>query len=297
MTVPVLVQQAIRREAIAEMLTAKPRRMRLCDWKTLLSPSKPGGDQALSFPFIETFANLVKACPVPVPPLRRSRPRQGKQPNAYCYLPADADVVAIQSWVATLDHFVVCRDLLAVSMALDFDREDGDPAKSQTAVAKLRSRAKPYDREATADAYEAAQELGASLHGMVSTVRAYDAATMIASMPASKPGKKFDLPARLGEDLGRRLKVPWEPQAVMAVKTRPQLKEVSLREKLAALDGTFTVDAARVQGHVVLLVDDLYQSGASMNFVAMKLQEAGAKAILGAAVEKTVRNDDNTRRR
>ena len=45
--------------------------------------------------------------------------------------------------------------------------------------------------------------------------------------------------------------------------------------------------------HVVLLVDDLYQSGVSTNYVAMLMLEAGAKEVFGLACEKTCRNDDN----
>ncbi len=48
-------------------------------------------------------------------------------------------------------------------------------------------------------------------------------------------------------------------------------------------------------GRAIPLVDDLYQSGISMNFVAMKLQEAGATHVLGLAAEKTCRNDANAR--
>lgn len=43
----------------------------------------------------------------------------------------------------------------------------------------------------------------------------------------------------------------------------------------------------------ILLVDDLYQSGISMNYVAMLLRAHGAAAVYGLALEKTCRNDDN----
>jgi predicted amidophosphoribosyltransferase len=51
-------------------------------------------------------------------------------------------------------------------------------------------------------------------------------------------------------------------------------------------DGVFT-------GKRVLLVDDLYQSGISMNYCALLLLRAGAKKVFGLACEKTCRNDDN----
>ncbi|HEV7516029.1 MAG TPA: hypothetical protein VGR07_06990 [Thermoanaerobaculia bacterium] len=44
------------------------------------------------------------------------------------------------------------------------------------------------------------------------------------------------------------------------------------------------------------MVDDLYQSGISMNYVAMELLAGGARAVLGLACEKTCSNDDNVSR-
>lgn len=46
-------------------------------------------------------------------------------------------------------------------------------------------------------------------------------------------------------------------------------------------------------GKRVLLVDDLYQSGVSMNYCGLLLLNAGASKIFGLACEKACRNDDN----
>jgi len=87
----------------------------------------------------------------------------------------------------------------------------------------------------------------------------------------------------------------WEDlsSAVRTVKERPQLKNLPVGEKLEALKGTVKVESEAVKGRIVTLIDDLYQSGVTMNYVAMKLQKACARAILGLACEKTLRNDDN----
>jgi len=64
-----------------------------------------------------------------------------------------------------------------------------------------------------------------------------------------------------------------------------------LDEKLSSLVGTIEV-TRRVAG-TILLIDDLYQSGTSLNYAAMLLMGAGAERIFGLACEKTIRNDDN----
>ena len=48
-----------------------------------------------------------------------------------------------------------------------------------------------------------------------------------------------------------------------------------------------------VKGKTVVLIDDLYQSGITMNYIAMKLQLGGARHIYGLGLTKTLRNADN----
>jgi hypothetical protein len=268
----------------------------MMDWNALHRPNAPGKDPSVSFPFMETFANLAPFCPVDIA-LKEGAAREGKRGNPYAYLKCDeSKLTDVEKWLASFSKFVVCRDLLAVSMALDYDREGGDPKNKQTNAGQLRTRAKPYDKAATDDCYAAATHLVAMLLELVTTVEAYADTTIVVPMPPSSPTKEYDLPTVLAQQLAARWSRKDGSKAIRTVKERPQLKNVDLNAKLDAIDGTFEIDGGMVRGEVVLLVDDLYQSGASMNYVAMKLQEAGAKAILGVAVEKTVRNDDNRKR-
>jgi predicted amidophosphoribosyltransferase len=91
--------------------------------------------------------------------------------------------------------------------------------------------------------------------------------------------------ARLGlEDLSKN---------VRTIKARSSIKAVPLTQKLDTLLGTIEVGAGVFDGKHVLLIDDLYQSGISLNYCAFLLLQAGAKKIFGLACEKTCRNDDN----
>ncbi len=44
---------------------------------------------------------------------------------------------------------------------------------------------------------------------------------------------------------------------------------------------------------MILLLDDLYQSGITMQYVAMKLQKAGAEKIFGLSIVKSLNDTDN----
>jgi predicted amidophosphoribosyltransferase len=71
------------------------------------------------------------------------------------------------------------------------------------------------------------------------------------------------------------------PLVECITKTRdaPQLKNIfDLDERLKALDGLHAVDAAVTQGRKVLLFDDLYRSGATMNAITTTLYDQGKAA-------------------
>jgi competence protein ComFC len=59
----------------------------------------------------------------------------------------------------------------------------------------------------------------------------------------------------------------------------PELKDVSdFDERLRLLSGLYTVDASLVRGKSVLLFDDLYRSGATMNAATATLYDPGKAA-------------------
>ena len=77
-------------------------------------------------------------------------------------------------------------------------------------------------------------------------------------------------------------------------KEKPQLKETSEKKKWLALESAeLSFSAEEMGGKKFLLIDDLYQSGATMNFVAGKLKEAGANRVFGLSLVKSLRDSDN----
>lgn len=284
-------QELITRARIEEMVTWRPPRFRLMEWDALRPPSRPGQDWHLRFPFHETFANLCESsCPAPHGGVMRDRYDERR---AFAYLKCDDhELVAVERWLAELGPFVALRDLLALSFALDYERVDGSPENPQTEIGALRARAKTYGRAPTGDTREAATELAERCMAFLEIASAYRDADAVVAMPPSDPDKPFDLPRHLAQHIARRWSRDDLSPAVRPPARRPQVKNLRLAEKLDRLEGTVHVDSA-VQKRKFLLVDDLYQSGSSMNYVAMLLQQAGADCIYGLALEKTCRNDDN----
>jgi ATP-dependent DNA helicase RecQ len=117
---------------------------------------------------------------------------------------------------------------------------------------------------------------------------AYAAADMVISVPPSNPDKEFDLPSFLAEETAARL---GRPYAVLLKKTRVtrQMKDIeSGRAKMDNIRGAFAVEG-EPDGKSVLLIDDIYEGGYSMNEAARVLFGAGAAAVLGLAATKTWR--------
>lgn len=121
----------------------------------------------------------------------------------------------------------------------------------------------------------------------------YKSADCVVAMPPSDAAKKYNLPRYLAAQIGAKWKRDDLTQHVRTIKSRNSIKAVPLAEKLDTLLGTVEVDDGIFDGKRVLLIDDLYQSGISMNYCALLLLRGGAKKVFGLACEKTCRNDDN----
>lgn len=289
-------QAPIDRARIEAMLAVTPRRSQLVhEW---LDPLHKPHDQypnwSLVLPFCETFANAFHVmCEVSGSGLMSSKTQR-------CFAFLDdaienpATLPKVREWLAIVGRYVAIRDCLALSFALDYDREQGNPDRPQTAIGTLRTRAKPYDAAPTKDTFTAANELIVGCMGFLKTVTCYSSATAVVAMPPSRPDKAFDLPSHLAKGIAKAWGRKDLSSAVTAT-ARPGLKNVPVGDKLNTLDGTLRVDKRSVDGQVILLVDDLYQSGVSMNSVGMELLNAGAEKVFGLACEKTCRNDDNVR--
>lgn len=284
----------IDRESIQQMLTKKPRRYRLADFnqQPLQPPGESRQDWMLTFPFSETFISAFKM----VSEVNHIQFRRNPQ-GSYCYTflknVTDANIEQIRSWLAITSQYVGLRDCLTLSFALDYDKEGGDPNKPQTKIGKLRSRAKPYNSPVTSDTFTAADELIEACLEFLQSVICYDLVESVVAMPASKPNKPFDLPCYIAKGIARGWGKTDLSDALRTVKQREPIKNIALKDKLQALENTIQVNPDSFKGKTVLLVDDLYQSGVSINYVAMLLLEAGAKDVFGLACEKTCRNDDN----
>jgi len=87
---------------------------------------------------------------------------------------------------------------------------------------------------------------------------------------------------QIADELGRLLSRPVDKTSVRKSKATPELKNVDYAKRLELLGGAHSIEGDALRGWRVLLLDDLYQSGATLNAIARLLKEAGRVAAVFA---------------
>jgi len=105
---------------------------------------------------------------------------------------------------------------------------------------------------------------------------------LLIPVPASRP-RTFQPVVGLAKRLAEDLKVAFCGGCVAKVRDIPELKNIfDFAERTKLLNGAFQVDHAKVEGKHVLLFDDLYRSGATLNAVSSELRKSGKAASICA---------------
>jgi predicted amidophosphoribosyltransferase len=112
---------------------------------------------------------------------------------------------------------------------------------------------------------------------------------MIAPMPPSSVRSTQPV-AEVATALGKRLNKPVVIDAVRKIRETPGLKGIhDAGERREFLDGAFEANP-HVKGKGILLLDDLYRSGATANAVTLALLTAGASPVYFLAATRTRSN-------
>jgi len=296
----------IEKEDLEKLLTMLPRRHRLnvpswhnLPWVALQAPAEEGNDWRLNFPFFETYCpafdefcaarreNKIERLPF-------ERKDGSKVPYTYLKNTDDQQRNDVGAWVKEVSSVVGLRDFLRVSFALDFTCAGGDPSKGLTEVAKIRQTAKLYGEadEPTTETIVAAGRLAEGCIRFMKESRAYSRADAVMAIPRSHPAKKYSLPGFIADRIAKDLDLANLSEAVRTVKPRREMKDTPAEERLAELEGTLEVTSDAVKGKRTLIVDDLYQSGTTINYVGMLLLESQATCVYGLCCEKTCSNQD-----
>jgi hypothetical protein len=279
---------------IEEMLSVTPRRHKLVDseWNALSRPSKDT-DWHIGFPFCETYKlAFERACGKYAKFEARQKPKQ-----CWTFLKSNPFIddapKEVEAWINTVSRYVVMRDCLDLSFALDFDRLAGNPESDHSEAGDLRVSAKPYDQEATDSHRAAADSIAEKIASSIADLKCFGRIDCVTCCPPSNPDKTFCLSTYLCDSVANKLSAESLSNAIKTTKARQPLKSLSMGQKLETLSQSTEFDKDAFSGKSVLIVDDLYQSGITINFVGLKLRELNAESVYGFCAVKTCTNTDN----
>ena len=105
----------------------------------------------------------------------------------------------------------------------------------------------------------------------------------------------YNQAALIASALGRRTGLSTDLTLIERVKATPTLKGKGRRERALVVRGAFRLGEkakARVKGRSVLLIDDVYTTGATANACAKALKRAGAARVNILCWARVVRPDD-----
>lgn len=161
-----------------------------------------------------------------------------------------------------------------------------DPGRTE--IGELVYRAKTYTNKpgdpATADELARVMSDAARQHPAIAR------ADLIIGVPANPPKQPHNLPELLAANVGKALGLATSSDVLKKVRPTSQVKNLSADEKLKAIEGAFAV-REDLSGRTIVLVDDLFQSGATLAHIADQLRQAGASRIIGLVGTKTKGDD------
>ena len=104
---------------------------------------------------------------------------------------------------------------------------------------------------------------------------------LIVPVPPSKSRRVQPL-FQIADEVGNLLNLPVNKESVCKSRTTPELKGVDHAKRLELISGIHSIEGDALRGLRILLLDDLYQTGATLNAIGRLLKEAGGVSAVFA---------------
>jgi predicted amidophosphoribosyltransferase len=192
-----------------------------------------------------------------------------------------------------LEKHLLIEDDLTHTFALDLHTAKSAAGRySRTEIGELVYQAKytyKTDPAAMAVAATAKNELGRAFCDFVQSHPTYQNVDTVLSVPPSNPNKPFDLPKFLAERIAQTCGFRHASGVIVKNRVTTPMKDIgSVSQKLENIQGVFSVtDQHQMHNKKILLIDDIYQTGLTINEVGKTLIAAGANAVFGLVASKT----------
>lgn len=264
-----------------------PRRKRFAD---STSPSLNPGQEGRWY---QAFLNVrfIESIDIMLFYFYQLNTHRGQRPDGgFYYGITDDQYPYAQKFVQQYQRTVFLRSLLPCMVALDMNFEQGEGDLEYTAIGHHEHLAK---EENNADSIVFLTEETVSF---ILKSPPYSNAAGIVAMPPGE-GSQLSLCQVIARAVAQRCNIQDLSSLVRFTNKNKSMQNEAASDKWNALENSgLQVNpaiASAVGNNFVIVFDDLYQSGASMHYLAMRLQQAGLQHILGLALAKSRRDNDN----
>ena len=204
------------------------------------------------------------------------------------------EIERVEEWEKNQGSRVFLRNCLSLSLALDINFTDNTSGQRQrTEIGTLEFEAKNNRDE------DSINKLVDIVSQEIQNLPYYKGADLICSVP-SRPGKDFDLPRNVTSLVSTKIGKQDVTGGFVFDGQKSSIRMVALDEKWNVWEDAQVYfqnnSEFDVNDKTVVLIDDKYQSGITIQYIAMKLQQAGAHEVYGLCFVKTLRDTDNRAR-
>ena len=199
----------------------------------------------------------------------------------------------VESLLELCRRHILLYDDLSQCFALDYHTKLTPSGSQRTEVGQLVYLAKPYRRNPTLRNFEASSSLAERMVQFVRNHPTYRRSEVIVSAPPSRPEGQFDLPTQLAGHLLKSFHNLTDGRKwVQKVRQTRAMKDCrTIPEKIANVKDAFEITTDDdIRDRTVLVIDDIYESGFTLNELARVLFAGGAKTVLGLVASKTGRD-------
>ena len=182
-------------------------------------------------------------------------------------------------FIARYENIVFLRDCLDISLSLSMNIIENE---SRTEIGELEYQSK-YCRNNDAE-----EQLVSLCEEWINKLPYYKDADLICAVPSDTPN---NLPQRIVDKLDITA-TNISNTILWTSKTRNVKDAENVEDKISILEESrFTINnKEQLNDQVIILFDDLYMSGVTLQYIAMKLKEAGAQRVLGLTIVKSRSN-------
>lgn len=182
-------------------------------------------------------------------------------------------------FITRYKNIVFLRDTLDLSLSLSMNIIENE---SRTEIGELEYQSKYKSNK------DAEEQLVSLCQDWINKLPYYRDADLICAVPSKAPN---NLPQRIADKLNINAKnisdtISWISKTELVKNAKSVEGKIDILEKSG-----FTINnSEQLKDKVIILFDDLYMSGVTLQYIAMKLKEAGAHRVLGLTIVKSRSN-------